>query len=159
MRHGAISLADLPCPLCGDVLERGAGRQGLVWICRTCHGGAVTLPILRKVAPRGFVNALWQTALHRGRRSSLDCPACTQPFTEVASGGAPGIRACVRCYWVWLDVDALDVLTAAGGSRELPGPPRELQGPSTPGERPASGERHAMRAIEGRPKLAVEDRR
>jgi Zn-finger nucleic acid-binding protein len=153
VRRGPISLEDLPCPLCGDALERGAGRQGLVWICRTCHGGAVTLPILRKFAPRAFVNALWQTALHRGRRSALDCPACTQPFTEVGSDGTAGIRACVRCYWVWLDVDALDALTAAGGSRELPGPPRALQGP------PTSRERHAMRVLEGRPKLAVEDRR
>jgi len=139
VRYGAISLEDLPCPVCGDVLERGAGRQGLVWICRACLGGAVTLPILRKVAPRSFVNTLWQTALHRGRRSSLVCPACTHPFTEVASGGTARIRACIRCYWVWLDCDALDAVTALGaGSTELPPSPR---------------------AVEARPKIAAEERR
>ena len=146
MRHGAISLEDLPCPRCGDVLERGAGRQGLVWICRTCFGGAVTLPILRKVAPRPFVNQLWQTALHHGRRSSLFCPACTHPFTEVASGGVARIRACIRCYWVWLDCEALDAVTALGSSTTaLPPPRRELPPP--------------RRVIEARPKVAVEDRR
>ena len=97
------------------------------------------MPILRKVAPRPFVNQLWQTALHHGRRSSLFCPACTHPFTEVASGGVARIRACIRCYWVWLDCEALDAVTALGASTTALPPPR--------------------RAIEARPKVAVEDRR
>ena len=112
MRSPAITdLEALPCPLCDESLERGAGRQGLVWICRTCRGGAVTVPILRKFAPRPFVNQLWQTALHRGRRSSLLCPGCTHPFTEVGGVATQGIRVCVRCYWVWLDCDALASLS------------------------------------------------
>ncbi len=126
MRPIAVcNLEALPCPRCDEPLERGTGRQGLVWICRTCRGGAVTLPILRRFAPRPFVNQLWQTALHRGRRSSLFCPACTHPFVEVGDAAGRGIRACVRCYWVWLDYEALESLptlvapTAALPSRRI----------------------------------------
>ncbi len=115
MRSTEIScLEALPCPLCGGALERGAGREGLVWICRSCRGGAVTLPILRKFAPRPFVNQLWQTALHHGRRSALACPACLHPFAEVASVHALHLGVCVRCYWVWLDCDALEALATLG---------------------------------------------
>lgn len=117
------SLDDLPCPLCGESLERGAGRGGLVWICRSCRGGAVTLPVLRKFAPRPFVNHLWQTALRHGRASALLCPGCAHPFSEVAAEVTPQIRACVRCYWVWLDCFALDSLTSLAPRKALP-PPR-----------------------------------
>jgi hypothetical protein len=75
----------------------------------------VTLPILRRVAPRTFVNRLWQTALHAGRSSALVCPACAQPFTEldrVAGGGAPQITVCVRCFWVWLGSETIAALSA-----------------------------------------------
>ncbi|MCC6847216.1 MAG: hypothetical protein IT294_01855 [Deltaproteobacteria bacterium] len=123
MRSSAISCLDgLPCPRCGDALARGAGREGLVWICRACRGGAVTLPILRRFAPRPFVNGLWQTALHHGRSSSLHCPACRHHFTEVASVVRRHILACVRCYWVWLDCEALGALGAptVGAALVLP---------------------------------------
>jgi Zn-finger nucleic acid-binding protein len=120
-------LEALPCPLCGESLERGAGRQGLVWICRTCRGGAVTLPILRKFAPKPFVNHLWQTALRHGHPSALVCPACMHRFTEVTAGTTPQIKACVRCYWVWLDCDVLDSLTTvATPTAALPPPRRAL---------------------------------
>ena len=109
--NGKISGLDaLPCPLCGDSLERGQGRRGLVWICRQCFAGAVTLPILRTVAPRPFVNQLWQAAQHCGRDSALVCPACALPFIEIASPAFPQVRVCVRCYWVWLASDVLSSL-------------------------------------------------
>jgi len=125
-------LETLPCPLCGESLERGQGRQGLVWMCRNCFAGAVTLPILRKFAPRPFVNALWQAALHRGRDSALACPACALPFTEITRAAFPQIRVCLRCYWVWLAADVLSSLTTmADPVRELsapePRPPRALR--------------------------------
>lgn len=121
------ALECLPCPVCGDLLDRGAGRQGLVWICQSCRAGAVTLPILRKHAPRPFVNALWQAALHHGRPSPLVCPACTQPFTRVATTFGGRIEVCVRCYWVWLDSDVLDQL--ATDTVALPAAPHELPPP------------------------------
>jgi ribosomal protein L37AE/L43A len=102
-------LEQLPCPSCGEYLERGKGRHGLVWLCRGCRAGAVTLPILRQVAPRAFVNHLWQAALHAGRPSALRCPACAQPFTTFAARGdvAAQIKVCVRCFWVWFGSETL----------------------------------------------------
>jgi hypothetical protein len=111
-----LELGHLACPTCGEFLERGAGRHGLVWICHACRGGAVTVPFLRKIAPRGFVNQVWQAALHQGRPSRRMCPACTQPFIELgwpnpAAGPSP-IKVCVRCYWVWFSSELLDAVTA-----------------------------------------------
>ena len=99
----------LPCPLCREFLEPTKRRYGLVWVCRMCRAGAVTLPILRQVASRPFVNHLWQTALHNGRPSSVVCPACAQPFTEFRGASAAvtaQLKVCVRCFWVWLYPEA-----------------------------------------------------
>jgi hypothetical protein len=100
----------LPCPLCREFLEPTKRRHGLVWVCRACRAGAVTLPILRQVASRSFINQLWQTALHDGRPSTVVCPACTQPFTECRGASAAvnfQLQVCVRCFWVWLRPGAL----------------------------------------------------
>jgi hypothetical protein len=104
------ALERLPCPLCGRFLEPTKGRHGLVWLCRACRAGAATLPILRQVAPRGYVNRLWQAALHDGRPSALVCPSCARPltrFVERRAAGQPQLEVCVGCFWVWLGSDAL----------------------------------------------------
>jgi len=117
-------LEALPCPLCGESLERGQGRQGLVWMCRNCFAGAVTLPILRRFAPRPFVNRLWQAAQHYGRDSRLACPGCALPFTEITSDAFPQIGVCLRCYWVWLSSDVLSSLSTMGTPPPALPPPR-----------------------------------
>ena len=109
------SLDALPCPLCKRPLQPTQGRHGLVWLCRMCRAGAATLPILRQIAPREFVNHLWQAALHDGRPSALICPSCAQPFTTFAKGRVamrPKLEVCVRCFWVWLGPQALESLSA-----------------------------------------------
>jgi len=85
-----------------------------VWLCRACRAGAVTLPILRQVAPRAFVNNLWQAALHDGRASAARCPACGQPFTGFAARGdiTAQIEVCVRCFWVWFGAETLLAFSA-----------------------------------------------
>lgn len=135
-------LAHLACPSCGEYLERGAGRYGLVWICRECRGGAVTVPVLRRVAPRGFVNRLWQAALHEGRPSRRTCPACVQPFIALGwprPAGPAAIEVCVRCYWVWLGSEVLDALTT--GRTSLDGDRAGLLGHDG-GDRAAAETRH-----------------
>jgi hypothetical protein len=105
----------LPCPLCREPLEPTPGRHGLVWVCRACRAGAATLPILRQVASRPFVNQLWQAALHNGRTSAVVCPACTQPFTEFGGASAAvnsQLKVCIRCFWVWLNPEALSSTSA-----------------------------------------------
>ncbi len=116
-------LEQLPCPSCGAYLERGKGRHGLVWLCRACRAGAVTLPILRQVAPRAFVNRLWQAALHDGRASALVCPACSQPLTGFAARGDPApspIKVCVRCFWVWFGSETLLAFSAVPALARTP---------------------------------------
>jgi ribosomal protein L37AE/L43A len=114
-------LQRLPCPLCGRALESAKIRHGLVWLCRTCRAGAATLPVLRQAAPRGFVNHLWQGALHDGRESGLVCPSCDRPFTRLTGPRAnPRLEVCVRCFWVWLGPRAL---TALSRRPALPAPP------------------------------------
>jgi hypothetical protein len=68
-------MESLYCPLCRAFLEPTKRPHGLVWICRTCRAGAVTLPILRQVALRLFVNELWQAARDNGHPSLVRCPA------------------------------------------------------------------------------------
>ena len=112
----------LPCPLCQRFLEPTKGRHGLVWLCRTCRAGAATLPILRQVAPRDFVNHLWQAALHDGRPSALVCPSCARPFTRFLKPrgvAQPHLEVCVGCFWVWLGSESLSSHVSAG---ELPPP-------------------------------------
>lgn len=123
-------MEQLPCPTCGGYLERAQSRHGLVWLCRACRAGAVTLPVLRQVAPRTFVNELWQAALHDGRKSRFVCPACAQPFTEFRRAAVhPQIKVCVRCFWVWFSPELVAVLAAT---------PRALAGPPS-GAAPAAG--------------------
>lgn len=140
------SLDALPCPLCKRPLEPTQGTHGLVWLCRACRAGAATLPILRQVAPREFVNHLWQAALHDGRPSALVCPSCAQPFTTFAKGRVvvrPKLEVCVRCFWVWLGPQALDSLSAA-----VP-PPLALEGPRAQVRRATPRERAEARRVLG----------
>lgn len=97
-------MSAMPCPSCGASLEATRSRHGLVWLCRSCGSCAATLPVLRRAAPRGFVNQLWQAALRDGRSSPSSCPSCTQPFTTFDRSRArvePRLEVCTRCYWVW----------------------------------------------------------
>jgi hypothetical protein len=129
-----LELEQLPCAGCGASLERGAGRHGLVWFCRDCRAGAVTLPVLRQIAPRTFVNRVWQAALHESRPSRQWCPACAQPFSELGYdalwGWAP-IKVCTCCHWVWFSADLLATFERAPAPPPtLARPPAWIAGPS-----------------------------
>jgi len=103
----------LRCPVCHGGLEPTSTRHGLLWLCQACRAGAATVPILRRLAPRAFVDRLWQTALHDAPRSRLCCPSCAQPFTELVgpdSVAAIRLEVCVRCFWVWIGPQELSSL-------------------------------------------------
>jgi Zn-finger nucleic acid-binding protein len=113
-----MTTQSMPCPICGVDLEPTAGQHGIVWLCRACCAGAATLPILRQVAPRDFVNQVWQAALQNGVPSARVCPSCTQPFTTFTGSRAkiePHLEVCTRCYWVWLDRESLSLLARTHG--------------------------------------------
>ena len=107
----------MPCPACDTALEPTPSKHGIVWLCNHCRSGAATLPVLRQVAPRAFVQHLWQAALHDGLPSPKICPSCTQPFTTFSGSRVtlePNLEVCVRCYWVWLGPASLSALSQLG---------------------------------------------
>ena len=103
----------LPCATPDRNLEPQATPHGSVWLCRRCIAGAATLGVIRKVAPREFINHIWQAARAHGRESSLPCPSCTQPlltFHPDEVSVSPSLEICCRCFFLWLDRDALATL-------------------------------------------------
>lgn len=140
-----VNFEPLPCAGCAQPLEPQTTEQGTVWICRACVAGAATLGVIRKVAPREFINHIWQAARAFGRESELPCPSCTQPlltFHPDEVSVSPKLEICCRCFFLWLDREALASLglTQRGRSplREAAarlqahalasGAPREMQG-------------------------------
>jgi hypothetical protein len=107
------------------------------------------LPILREAAPRGFVNHLWQGALHDGRESGLVCPSCARPFTRLVGPRAnPRLEVCVRCFWVWLGPRALSALAEGPAGVPARVTTRALARP-TDGQPPAEP-RYALAALTAR---------
>lgn len=104
------------CPVCRDPLEVVSGRHGIVLACVACQGAATTLAVLRKVAPRAFVNHLWQAAWKHGLEGEHPCPGCARPLLELRPPHAeirPRIDVCIRCYLVWLGPEALSAAPVA----------------------------------------------
>ncbi len=120
--RAATRLEPLPCPLCHAPLEGVTGRHGVVWVCRLCEAGATTVGVVRQVAPREFVNHLWQAAQTHGVASPLRCPSCTQALISLGPEVAiePAAQVCVRCFLVWLGQDSLAALPLSEG---YPGTP------------------------------------
>lgn len=98
------------CPICRNDLEVVSSRHGIVLVCPQCKGGATTLAVLRRVAPRAVVNRLWQAAQKHGVPSSRQCPSCNNQLLEVLPPHAtiePGVDVCIPCFFVWLGPEAL----------------------------------------------------
>jgi Zn-finger nucleic acid-binding protein len=98
------------CASCSGELQARRTDHGVVWLCGSCVAGATTVGVLRKVAPRSFINHLWQAGLTHGRPSTRRCPSCTQPLLELDGAQvelSPSLQLCCRCYLVWLDRSSL----------------------------------------------------
>jgi hypothetical protein len=103
------------CATCAGPLSAQGMRHGLVWVCRDCAAGATTLGVLRHVAPRAFVNQLWQAARRHGTPSRKACPSCTQPLVELRPPQVriePPIDVCCRCFLIWMERATLAALHA-----------------------------------------------
>ena len=116
MRKAEVVSTEL-CPLCGDPLTPTWSRFGLVRVCAACVGGTTTLSVLKRVAPKEFINHLWQAAHGSGRPSVKKCPSCRQPLLRLGPGVEiePEIDVCIRCYVVWFEQVALEQLQLATG--------------------------------------------
>lgn len=104
------------CPLCGDLLTPRPSRFGQVRICTACMGGTTTLSVLKRVAPKEFINHLWQAAHHSGRASIKSCPSCRQPLLTLGPEVSvePEFDVCIRCYVVWFEQVTLEHLALVG---------------------------------------------
>ncbi|HUT77453.1 MAG TPA: rhomboid family intramembrane serine protease [Polyangia bacterium] len=95
------------CPDCRVPLRlQKAGRLGVFWNCPRCEGRTATFGLLRRVADRATVGALWQAARAAGERGARPCPACDRRMHEVVVPGVPGdelVDVCRACHLVWFD--------------------------------------------------------
>lgn len=101
------------CALCRGPLVGQPGRHGIVWVCGSCVAGATTLGVLRHVAPKAFINHLWQAARLHGSRSAKACPSCTQPLVELRPPQVeiePALEVCCRCFLIWMERPTLAAL-------------------------------------------------
>ena len=69
------------CPICKTRLVRTQNEHAVFWVCATCGGRAVTVPVLRKTVIRDYVNELWLSARESRAISERTCPACDRQMT------------------------------------------------------------------------------
>jgi Zn-finger nucleic acid-binding protein len=72
------------CPHCRTSLsKRKIPSLGLIWVCPSCRGRAMTLGLLRRTIPKSLVDGLWQQARADDHRPGRHCPACERQMAEV----------------------------------------------------------------------------
>lgn len=94
------------CPNCQQPLTRQTTGFGVLWICTTCQGRAVSFELLRKTVARDFMNRLWQTARTNPDGAGKTCPACEMQMAQVSSDGvtcAVTLDVCTHCHFLWFD--------------------------------------------------------
>jgi hypothetical protein len=115
------------CPSCSGELRPCRTTHGVVWLCDPCSAGATTLGVFRRVAPRPFVNHLWQAGRAHGQPSARRCPSCTQALLELDASRvelSPSLLLCCRCFLVWLEEPTLEAFRLGrqrlgSGAREV----------------------------------------
>jgi membrane associated rhomboid family serine protease len=94
------------CPRCETPLGRVRGPQGVYWSCAGCGGRAVTLPLLRRLLVRPYINQIWQYAKDEKGVRRRPCPLCRQLMIDVPvvyGAAAHWIDVCTGCQLVWFD--------------------------------------------------------
>ena len=113
----------LTCPSCKTTLTRRTSRLGFFWACRSCHGRAITIEVLRKAVPKPVLNRLWQMARSGRYGGDRQCPSCMRSMKEIPLGiGSPShlIDVCTACHFVWFDRGEFEALPKTD-AREPPG--------------------------------------
>ena len=130
------------CPACHENLSREQNDFGVFWVCPSCGGRAITVPVLRKGLSRETVNSLWQGALSTSAPRLRNCPACLAPMSEVSlpvEHSVHSIEVCTRCQIVWFDMHEYESMPMTP-----PTPPTKTFMQSLP---PEVRERYAMHVI------------
>lgn len=64
------------CPRCNEPLVWTKTGTGFVYACPRCGGRAVTLSVVRKLAPHECVKELWCRTNRPGANHGPGCPVC-----------------------------------------------------------------------------------
>lgn len=103
------------CPHCNDRLIRTKTEKGLLFVCRTCHGRAANLGVLRKAVRTEYVNQIWRRANDERSHVGRGCPACQRPMREVPVNieqDAVLLDVCTGCHFAWFDPQEFEQLRA-----------------------------------------------
>ena len=100
----------LCCPVCERELlvVRRPGVQ--TYHCATCNGRAITMSVLRRFAPKKYVDDVWNTMWSRSTPSERECASCEKQmvgFVLEVREGIIGARGCRSCQLVWFDISEL----------------------------------------------------
>lgn len=115
----------------------------------------MTIPVLRKVVAKDYVNRLWNAA-DGGAKGNCSCPMCNnamaivQQLTPGEGGGAIEVDVCRPCHAVWFDTHEFEPVLA--------GAPAPVSSIPEGGLSPKAKEMIAMARIESiRRKAEAED--
>jgi len=96
----------LSCPRCALTLVREPIAGGSLPTCPECAGSVVTVGLLRRIAPKERVRAIWTHATQGGETSRHRCPSCRFTMTTgriEMDAATLEIDACRRCQLLWFD--------------------------------------------------------
>jgi membrane associated rhomboid family serine protease len=104
----------LRCPHCAANLIRQKTPAGFQYVCESCQGIAVNMPVLqnKQIAP-DFIKSLWKSALNQNQERERRCPHCAKLMAEVTTSTPSGdvtLDICQPCQTVWFDTDELERL-------------------------------------------------
>ena len=92
------------CPNCAAELNTVRQREGLFFECPACHGRAVTIPQIRRVAGDRFATSLLRQINANQNVGGRACAFCTRPMRLFHSEEPPlELDACKACGVVWFD--------------------------------------------------------
>lgn len=92
------------CPICSQPLETVRQREGVFYFCRGCHGHALTIPQLRRVAGDRFAARLLRLIKLACRASERPCPFCHQAMKACTVIEPPlEFDGCLSCNAAWFD--------------------------------------------------------
>ena len=91
-------------------------REGLYYSCPTCHGRALTIPQIRRVAPDRIAVRLVRLLQLSQSKGTHPCPFCRQPMVGIALAD-PALTAegCRPCNCVWFDAPTYEMLPQGVG--------------------------------------------
>ena len=94
------------CPECNKSLNRSSSQFGLIWICPTCSGKAISVYVLKKVIPKDIINKLWERADSGNYKVRRKCPICNKSIPEVpivTQDKTIYLDICRICHFIWFD--------------------------------------------------------